>query len=131
MIITVISKSSFYYFTIISIIFCKINEMIAKQSQHYFSLFYYYSILIFHYSTIIFSIIFSIILLLFISDYYFTIIFTIISYYCRYNILFVNYFNYFTLQVPILWGPASTNTGPVNQNLADNCIEIPSVALCA
>ncbi len=40
------------------IIFCKIIEIIAKQSQHYFSLLYYYSVIILHYSTIVFPIIF-------------------------------------------------------------------------
>ena len=53
---------SFYYYTYF---FCKIIEIIARQTQHYFPLFYHYSTIIVHYSTIIF---------------------TIISYYCKYNI---------------------------------------------
>jgi hypothetical protein len=64
-----ISKSSYYYFTIIPISFCKIIEIIAKQSQHYFSLFYYYSVIILHYPTIIFTIIILLLLLLFYSSF--------------------------------------------------------------
>ena len=90
--------------------------------------------IIFHYSTIILLLNVIILLLFlllffllfyyyFIWDYYFTIIFTIILYYCIYNILFCNYFNYFSLQVPIMWEPVITHTGPVHRDPADYCIQ--------
>ena len=93
---------------------------------------------IFHYFTIILLLLYIILLLFlllffllfyyyFISDYYFTIIFYIISYYFKQNKLFVAYINYFSLQVPSLWEPASTNTGPVHRDPPDYCIQQPSV----
>ena len=93
---------------------------------------------IFHYFTIILLLLYIILLLFlllffllfyyyFISDYYFTIICIIISYYFKQGILFVDYFNYFSLQVPILWEPAIANTGPVHRDPPDYCIQKPSV----
>ncbi len=70
----------FYYYTF----FCKIIEIIAKQSQHYFPLFYYYLTIVFYNLIIIFLYISYI---LFFPDYYFNINFYFISYYCKYNML--------------------------------------------
>ncbi len=98
---------------------------------HYFSLFNYYPIIILHYPTIIFTII----LLLFLLLFYFWLLFFKYFYYCFISLqiqyIIFNYFNHFTLQVLMLWEPAGTNTGPVNQILANYCIGRPSVALCA
>jgi hypothetical protein len=61
-----------------------------KQSQHYIILPLLFIILL-----LFLLLFFLLFYYCFISDYYFTIVVTIISYYCRYNILFVNYFNFF------------------------------------